>query len=312
MVTSMEDGFRLQDSKIAIIGLGLMGGSLALALRGKCTALYGIDSDQATLEFALHREIVDQVDHDPVNLVRQADVLILATPVPAIIDFIQKLPVFVQTPCIVLDLGSTKKDIVRAMSSLPENFEPIGGHPICGKEKLGLEHAEASLYHGAPFVVTALERSTQRAKSAMQQIIARVGATAIEMNAEDHDRTLAATSHLPFLLSSALALATPQEFGSFIGTGFKSTSRLAGTPAEMTMGILQSNRENILHVIQAFRHSLGQMEAALQSENYGQLRLILNQSRSAYQSLTLAPDAHLPRTQVPGSAGVSQIKNEYH
>jgi prephenate dehydrogenase len=281
----MEDGFRLQDSKITIIGLGLMGGSLALALRGKCAALYGIDSDRATLELARRRGIVDQAAADPGTLVRQADLLILATPVPAIIDFIQNLPVFIQTPCIVLDLGSTKKDILRAMSSLPERFDPIGGHPICGKEKLGLEHAEASLYQGAPFVVTALERSTQRAKSALQQIIAAVGANAIEMNAEDHDRTLAATSHLPFLLSSALALSTPQEFGSFIGTGFKSTSRLAGTPADMTMGILQSNRENILHAMQAFRNSLDQIEAALQNENYNQLKLILNRSRSAYQSL---------------------------
>jgi prephenate dehydrogenase len=281
----MEDGFRLQDSRIAIIGLGLMGGSLALALKGKCAALYGIDSDRATLELATARQIVDQADTDPGILVRQADLLILATPVRAIIDFIQKLPLLAQTPCIVLDLGSTKKDIVRAMSSLPERFDPIGGHPICGKEKLGLENAEASLYHGAPFIVTGLERSTQRAKSAVQQIIAAVGANAIEMNAEDHDRILAATSHLPFLLSSALALSTPQEFSSFVGTGFKSTSRLAGTPANMTMGILQSNQGNILSAIQAFRNSLDLIESALRSENDIQLELILNQSRSAYQSL---------------------------
>jgi prephenate dehydrogenase len=285
MVTPMEDGFRLQDSKIAIIGVGLMGGSLALALKGKCAALYGIDSDRTTLELAVDRRIVDQADTDAVKLLRQADVVILAMPVPAIIDFIQKLPLLLQTPCIVLDLGSTKKDIVQAMSSLPENFDPIGGHPICGKEKLGLGHAEASLYQGAPFVITALERSTQRAKAAVGQIIAAVGANAIEMNAEEHDRTLAATSHLPFLLSSALALSTPQEFGSFVGTGFKSTSRLAGTPAGMTMGILQSNRDNILHALQAFRNSLDQIESALQNENYIQLKLILNQSRSAYQSL---------------------------
>ena len=285
----MEDGFRLQDSKIAIIGLGLMGGSLALALRGKCAALYGIDSDRATLELATARQIVDQADTNPANLARQADLVILATPVPAIIDFIQKLPLLLQTPCIILDLGSTKKDIVRAMSLLPENFDPIGGHPICGKEKLGLEHAEGSLYRGAPFVVTALQRSTGRATSAIKQIIAAIGAHAIEMNAEDHDRILASTSHLPFLLSSALALSTPPEFGSLVGTGFKSTSRLAGTPAHMSMGILQSNRLNILNAIQAFRKSLDQIESTLHDENYLQLELLLNQSRSTYQSLVSNP-----------------------
>ena len=289
MVTPMEDDFRLQDAKIAIIGLGLMGGSLALALKGKCAALYGIDSNRATLELALGRQIVDQAEIDPARLVRQADLVILATPVPAIINFIQKLPSLVQTPCILLDLGSTKKDIMRAMSSLPENFDPIGGHPICGKEKLGLEQAEVNLYQGAPFVITALERSSGRAKSAIQQIIAGVGANAREMNAEEHDRILAATSHLPFLLSSALALSTPHGFASFIGTGFKSTSRLAGTPAYMTMGILQSNRTNILNAIQTFRKSLDQIESTLEDENYTQLELILNQSRSAYQSLVTNP-----------------------
>jgi len=281
----MEDGFQLQDSRIAIIGLGLMGGSLALALKGKCTALYGIDSQPATLKLALAKKIVDQADSDPVKLLPQADLVILGTPVPAILDVIQKLPELTEGSCIILDLGSTKRDIVQAMAALPERFDPIGGHPICGKEKLGLENADANLYRAAPFVVTALERTTGQAKTAVAQIIAAIGAHLIEMPAEDHDRILASTSHLPFLLSSALARSTPQEFVSFVGTGFKSASRLAGTPAHMTMGILKSNRENVLNAIQAFRNSLDQIESALQNENYPQLELILNQSRAAYQSL---------------------------
>jgi prephenate dehydrogenase len=281
----MEDGFQLQTAKIAIVGLGLMGGSLALALQGKCAALYGIDSRRETLELALAKKIVDETDSDPAKLLPRVDLVILATPVPAIIDFIRKLPSFIQSSCIVLDLGSTKREIVQALAALPERFEPIGGHPICGKEKLGFENAAENLYQGAPFVVTALERTTSRARSAIGQIISTIGARLIEMTAEDHDRTLASTSHFPFLLSSALALSTPQKFAPFVGTGFRSTSRLAGTPAHMTMGILQTNRENILNAIQSFRHSLDQIETALQNENYLQLELILNQSRSAYQSL---------------------------
>ena len=281
----MEDGFRLQDSKIAIIGLGLMGGSLALALKGKCAALYGIDTNRATLELALEKQIVDQVDSDPVQLLPQADLVILATPVLAIIDFIQKLPSFIQKPCIVRDLGSTKRDIVRAMSLLPERFDPIGGHPICGKEKLGLENADANLYQGAAFVITALERTTIRATSAVEQIVSIIDARLIKMDVRDHARILAATSHLPFLLSSALALSTPPEFAPLTGTGFKSTSRLAGTSSHMIVGVLQSNRENILPAIQTFQNSLNQLESALQSENYKQLELLLNQSQSAYQSL---------------------------
>jgi prephenate dehydrogenase len=289
MVNNMEDGFRLQDAKIAIVGLGLMGGSLALALKGKCAALHGIDSDHATLEFALSKNIVDQADTDPVKLLPQADLIILATPVPAIIDFIHKLPSLVKQPCILLDLGSTKKDIVQAMDTLPENFDPLGGHPICGKEKLGLENADDKLFQTAPFVITPLERTTQRARNAAEQIISTIGARLIEMDAEEHDRILASTSHFPFLLSSALARSTPQEFASFVGTGFKSTSRLAGTPSSMMMGVLKSNRENILNAIQTFRNSLNEMGSALQTENYTQLELLLNQSHAAYQSLVSNP-----------------------
>ena len=281
----MEDGFRLPDANIAIIGLGLMGGSLALALKGKCAALYGIDSNLATLERALEEKVVDRAEDDPARLLPHADLVIVATPVPAIIDWLQKLPSFVQKPCIVLDLGSTKRDIVAAMSALPENFDPIGGHPICGKEKLGLENAEASIYREAPFVITVLERTTSRARQAVEQIVAAIGARPIEMTAEDHDRALSFTSHSPFLISSALALSTPVQLAPLIGTGFRSTSRLAGTPAHMTMGILESNRENILHALQAFRDALQQIESSLREENYGQLEYTLNQSRSSYQSL---------------------------
>jgi len=282
----MEDGFRLQDSRIAIIGLGLMGGSLAMALKGKCAALYGIDSQRATLELALDKKIVDQADSDPARLsvLPQADLVVLATPVPAIIDYIRKLPLLIQEPCIVLDLGSTKKDIVQAMSTLPGRFDPIGGHPICGKEKLGLENADGHLFENAPFVVTALERTTGRAKSAIKKIISTIGARLIEMVAEDHDRILASTSHLPFLLSSALALSTPAEYFPFIGTGFRSTSRLAGTPTSITLGILQSNRENVLDALSAFQQKLSEIQTALSSNQYQHLEKILHQSQSAYHA----------------------------
>lgn len=281
----MEDGFRLENSKIAIVGLGLMGGSLALALKGKCAALYGIDSDPTTLELALARQTVEQADSDPVKLLPQADLLILATPIPAILDFVRKLPALAQHPCIVLDLASTKTEIVQAMSKLPARFDPIGGHPICGKEKLGLEHAEGSLFQNTSFIVTPLERTTARARDAAAQIVSATGARLLEMNAEDHDRALAFTSHLPFLLASALILSTPSDLAPFIGTGFRSTSRLADTPSSMMLGVLQSNRENILKAIQTLGSSLDQISVALQHEDYHQLESLLNHSRTSYQSL---------------------------
>lgn len=263
-----------------------MGGSLALGLRGKCSALYGIDPHLPTLKLALSQHIVDYADSDPANLLPEVDLVILSAPVPAILTLLEQLPLFTSTPCIVMDMGSTKKLIVQSMSRLPERFDPIGGHPICGKEKLSLANAERTLFYAAPFLLTPLERTSSRALSAANQIIEAVGAKATILEAAEHDRILASTSHLPFLISSALALATPQDVSSFVGPGFKSTSRLAGTSSSMMLGVLQSNRENVLNVLHGMQSQLAEIESALSSSDFSKLESILNEAQSKYQTFT--------------------------
>ncbi len=263
-----------------------MGGSLALGLRGKCAALYGIDPYLPTLELALSQHIVDYADSDPAKLLPEVDLVILSAPVPAILTLLEKLPTYTSNPCIVMDLGSTKKLIVESMSRLPERFDPIGGHPICGKEKLSLANAERTLYYAAPFLLTPLERTSSRALSAANQIIEALGAKAKILDAVDHDRILASTSHLPFLISSALALTTPNDVASFIGPGFKSTSRLAGTSSSMMLGVLQSNRENVLSALHELQNQLINIESALSSDDFLKLEAILNEAQSKYQTFT--------------------------
>jgi prephenate dehydrogenase len=280
-----QPDFTLGQCRIAIVGLGLMGGSLALGLRGKCAALYGIDPHPATLDLALSQHIVDEADSDPATLLPKADLVILSAPVPAILNLLDQLPSYIPNPCIVMDLGSTKRLVVEAMAHLPARFDPIGGHPICGKEKLSLANAERTLYYGAPFLLTPLERTSPRALSAAQQIIEALGAKARILEAGEHDRILASTSHLPFLVSSALALATLQEVASFIGPGFKSTSRLAGTPASMMLGVLQTNRENILTMLRGMQGKLADMETALEAGDFSELESLLQEAQGRYQAL---------------------------
>lgn len=281
-----DSNFTLANSKIAIVGLGLMGGSLALGLRGKCAALYGIDPHLPALELALSQHIVDYADSDPANLPPEVDVVILAAPVPAILALINQLPITISHPCIIMDLGSTKRLVVEAMSNLPERFDPIGGHPICGKEKLSLANAERTLYYAAPFLLTPLERTSSRAISAANQIIEALGAKGKTLDAVEHDRILASTSHLPFLISSALSLATPKDVAPFVGPGFKSTSRLAGTSSSMMLGVLQSNRENVLNALHGMQSQLTEIEAALSSEDFAKLESLLNDAQAKYQSFT--------------------------
>jgi len=281
-----DSNFTLSESKIAIIGLGLMGGSLALGLRGKCAAIYGIDPHLPTLELALSQHIVDYADSDPANLPPEVDLVILAAPVPSILALINQLPSTISHPCIVMDLGSTKRLVVEAMAKLPERFDPIGGHPICGKEKLSLANAERTLYYAAPFLLTPLERTSSRALSAANQIIEALGAKGKTLDAVDHDRILASTSHLPFLISSALARTTPEDVAPFVGPGFKSTSRLAGTSSSMMLGVLQSNRENVLNALHGMQAELAQIESALSAGDFVKLENLLNEAQKKYQEFT--------------------------
>jgi len=262
-----------------------MGGSLALGLRGRCAALYGLDPHPPTLELALSQQIVDYADSDPAKLLPQADLVVLSAPVPAILTLLEQLPTFTPRPCIVMDLGSTKKLIVESMARLPERFDPIGGHPICGKEKLSLANAERTLYYAAPFLLTPLERTSQRALSAANQIIKALGAKGKTIDAVEHDSILASTSHLPFLLASALALTTPDAFASFVGTGFKSTSRLAGTSSSMMLGVLQTNQESVLNALHGLQSRLAEIETALSLEDFPKLESILNEAQTKHQTL---------------------------
>ena len=281
----MEPAFTLKNANIAIIGLGLMGGSLALSLKGRCRSLSAYDPDQSTLELASRQEIVHFADNDPAKILVDADLVILACPVPAIVDWLGYLSDYIHHPCIVLDIGSSKRTIVSALEALPVNFDPIGGHPICGRERLSLENAERFLYRNAPFVLTLLPRTSQRARSAALQIVAALGANPIWLDADEHDRILASTSHLPYLLSSVLALATPEECAPLIGPGFRSSARLAGTPSDMMLGVLQANRDNLLEALDRLQEQIATIKSALIVGDFASLQATLDTARSQYQQL---------------------------
>jgi prephenate dehydrogenase len=171
------------------------------------------------------------------------------------------------------------------MAVLPERFDPIGGHPICGKERLSLANADAGLYQGAPFVLTPLERTSTQARQCAQQIVEGVCARAVWLDAATHDASIAATSHLPYLLACALALATPSVPEALVGPGFRSTSRLAATPSAMMLGVLQSNRTNLLASLARFRNSLDAFEAALSGEEWDAFQSLLDQAAARRSEL---------------------------
>ena len=266
----------LSGANIAILGLGLMGGSLAMALKGRCASIRGVDADDGVVSQALQRNVVDMASSDPKAMLPAADLIILATPVGAIIDFIHALPAWHSGSAIVLDIGSTKAEITCAMETLPDRFDPIGGHPMCGKEKSGLEYADAQLFRGAAFAFTPLQRTSHRARVACAQIAEAIGARPLWLDPATHDRWTAATSHIPYLAAIALAAITPREAAPLVGPGFRSATRLAASSTRMMRDILATNRQNVLAGLSGLIQHLEQMEVLLAGSDDNALEALLD------------------------------------
>lgn len=284
----MSTPFDLKSSRVVVVGLGLMGGAFALALQGHCAELAACDPDPKTVELARQKGIAKQVELDPASVLPGADLILLAAPVRAILTLIEGLPELHMGEAVVIDIGSTKKQICEAMHRLPDRFDPLGGHPMCGKAVSGLQHAEADLYRNATFAFTPLQRTGKRAMSAGEQIAHALGALPLWIDAETHDRWVAATSHLPYLLSLALTLATPVEALPLVGPGFLSTSRLAGSSITMMGDVLMTNRENLVPVLEDFLRQIQAMHENLSREDFTELLSLMQRGANRHATLTSA------------------------
>jgi len=275
----------LSNSRVAILGLGLMGGSLALKLRGRCAQLLGCDTDPTTLALARQQNLVDQLSDKPGDILPLSDLVILATPVRAILSLLDDLPDLHPGSAAVLDLGSTKVQIIERMQALPSRFDPLGGHPMCGKERGGLENADPNLYQSAPFALTPLPRTSLRLRRLAEQLVRLVGARPLWLEAETHDRWVAATSHVPYLVANALAAITPVETRPLVGPGLRSSTRLAPSGWSMMRDILETNRPNILAGLQRFRQQIEDLENRLETGDLAAVEQLTAQGAQNYDAL---------------------------
>jgi prephenate dehydrogenase len=267
---------------VGIIGLGLMGGSLALALRPYCRSICGHDIDSRVIDQALDRGLIDQ----PIELSGdQVDVLILAAPVIAILDWLDRSPSMFGGEFHVIDLGSTKAQIVAAMRQLPERISPLGGHPMCGKETSGLGAADPDLYRRCLFVLAPLDRTQPATLTLAQDMIAAIGARSLLLDADRHDRLAAAISHVPYLTSLALVDATLRANDdvawAMAASGFRDSTRLAASDVTMMLDILTSNRAAILESLVRVQSSLHDLIQLVDGNDVTALRdkLIVLQER---------------------------------
>jgi prephenate dehydrogenase len=281
----MSEADFLSSSRIAILGLGLMGGSLALALRGRCQALLGCDTNEETLTLAEQIDTFDRLSANPADILPDAEVVILAAPLDAILRLIVEIPSLHPGSAIVLDLGSTKAQVCQALTGLPERFDPLGGHPMCGKETVGLENADANIYQEATFAFTELERTSEGAREFANQLAQAIGSRPLWIDADTHDRWSAAVSHLPYLVATALSAATPPQSASLVGPGFRSTTRVAATPASIMVDVLRTNQGNILENLERFRVEIDKLEELVARNDFITLNLRLDQIAERQQML---------------------------
>lgn len=279
-------GFRA--SHLAIVGLGLMGGSMALALRPHVDRITGIDPSPDTRDYACRAGMVDVATDDLKAGVSEADVVVLAAPVRAILTMVRnRIGAYLRMNTLLIDIGSTKEDICNAMGVLPIGVQAVGGHPMTGKEQSGCEASEATLFLNRPFVLCPTRRTTPAARLRALGFVEALGAVAIEMDAHRHDRVVAAISHLPYLLSAALVATVAQEADAddavwaLAAGGFRDMSRLAGQDVRMMGDILSTNTQAVATLLAYFRMQLAMMEAMLISQDEQKLAERLTPARSA-------------------------------
>jgi prephenate dehydrogenase len=239
--------------RIAIVGFGLIGASMALAVRRLWPRVLLIAVDRKdVIERAMRMHAAD-VGADDLVIAAEADLVVLAAPVRTNIDILTGLAAHVPGDAVVTDVGSTKREIAAAADALPSRLSFIGGHPLAGAAVGGLEAARADLFNGRPWILTPAGDASSSASAKLTSLVEALGARVQVMAPDTHDSLVAYLSHLPQLAASALMHLVGQHVGadglSLAGRGLRDTTRLASSPVDIWRDISASNQENIARAI---------------------------------------------------------------
>ena len=272
--------------RAAIVGVGLIGGSLALAARaaGLIGEVVGLGRSAANLDVARQRGIIDHAVQDPAAI-GPVDLVVLAVPVRSTARMAAALLPHLRPGTVVTDVGSVKGEVVaQCEAALPADRPFVGGHPIAGSERAGAAAADAGLFRGAPCVLTPTARTDATALVAVRALWEGVGARVSEMTPAAHDRALAWVSHLPHVVAYALvgALAGADgQLAALAGGSWRDATRVAASPAELWRDIFLANREAVLAATDAFGAEVARLRAALAAGDDPALLALLERAVAA-------------------------------
>lgn len=271
-------------NKVVIIGTGLIGGSLGLDLRKKHLAaeVIGLSRKKENANLAKKSGAIDSVGLS-LDVVKDADLVILAAPVDAIIETAVKIADKLKKDCIVIDVGSSKEKIVSKLSALIPNF--IGCHPLAGSEKRGAANLEAGIFSGSVCVITPTPKTGKKTLEKIKLLWEKLGSSVVILSAKQHDRILASTSHLPHAVAFSLIGSVPSQFLSLSSGGLKDTTRIASSDACLWSQIFLSNRGNLLAALSSFQVKLNALKLALKNKNKKLLTKILASAQKKRKKL---------------------------
>ena len=276
--------------KIVIFGVGLIGGSLALALKLKYPNLVivGVGRNSYNLQDALNLGVIDTAETDIEQAVKNADMVVIATPVAQTPTILSAILPHLEPQTVITDVGSTKSDVVAYAKAIldKKSLQFVAGHPIAGAEKSGVTAAKTDLFIGKNIVLTPSENASQDAVQKVRAMWLATGANVSEMTAAQHDSIFAAVSHLPHLLAFALVdeLASrnnAQQLFDFAASGFRDFSRIAGSSPEMWRDVAIANREALLLELEAYQTKLSSLQEKLKNQDATGLQAMFDRASKA-------------------------------
>lgn len=280
--------------RLCVIGVGLIGGSLARALKaaGACAEIVGCGRSVESLRRACDLGVIDRYHQEPAAAAAGADLVVVAVPLGAMRSIFSHLRPAVEAGTVITDAGSAKGSVVAdaraAFGQVPPNFVP--GHPIAGTERSGVEASFPELFRGRKVILTPLAETDYRATARVSAMWQATGAEVVEMGVAHHDQVLAATSHLPHLLAYSLVdtlakLDDRAEIFRFAAGGFRDFSRIASSEPSMWRDICLANREPLLATLAEFNRDLGRLATALEQGDGGTLLAVFRHAKNARDNL---------------------------
>jgi prephenate dehydrogenase len=274
--------------KVTIIGVGLLGGSLGLAIRKRRLARHvtGYVRRRASVREAVRAGAVDSATQDLAVAVKDADLVVVCTPVSRMVSVVRDMLPHLKRGAVVTDVGSVKSDLVRKLTPLLKEAGAhfVGSHPMAGSEQNGVRAASADLFRGAVCVITPIRQTLSGAIARVSRLWSDVGATVLKLTPVEHDRFVARTSHLPHLIASVLATQVldprqPKVQSRLCASGFRDTTRIAGGSPEMWRDIALANRRNLARELRVFETRLAALRRMLDRNDPRALERLLSQAR---------------------------------